>query len=435
MRSILLSIFLLFTALSNAQEILLNNENELKVKVRGMYTLGQEDSLSYARTQAIRDAKRQASEIAGSYIKVRTVVKNGKLQEEYIEVLTSSIVSLKILDEGIKLEGKRTLVYYVDAEISVDKKGLERALREVLADSRKIQRLKQLIKESQDLKRELKKLSDELERVIKEKKAYEKDIQRLKNLISKKDLDIKKKDKLIKELSARLEKLEKLLKRKKYIQSRREEIIIKQANIEKEAVLLFKRGSLLTLAKATMRKKEKAFEDIKENFFGYIIRNTEIEIGDVKINPKGNNLADIYVPVRWNISTKELAKVLEKYLNFEITSYAACKGESRGIKISEFDNEKEKQKKSYSKELYDFIANHDVVIEVSVGKYRGYLTIGTAIDCFFQNKDRYTYRLVTEGREGTLLWEFKEQNPVLIKNVPMNVLEKVDRISFKVKVK
>ena len=168
--AVLITLLLLCTVPSKAQEILFNDENILKVKVRGTYILGQEDSLSYARTLAIRDAKRQASEIAGSYIKVRTVVKDGKLQEEYIEVLTSSIVSLKILDEGVKVEGKRSLVYYVDAEVSVDKKGLEKALREVLTDNRKVQKLKQLLKESQDLKRELKKLSKELVKVIEEKK-------------------------------------------------------------------------------------------------------------------------------------------------------------------------------------------------------------------------------------------------------------------------
>lgn len=414
----------------------------LKVRARGAYTLGQEDSISYAKTMAVRDAKRQASEIAGSYIRVKTSVKNGKLREEYIEVLTSSIVSLRILDEGVRLEGKRSLVYYVDAEVIVDKKGVERALGEVLADRRKVRKLQELIRERSALKRELSRVSKELAKVLREKKAYERDIQELKNLISRKDLDIKSRDRLIKKLTAKLDRLERILKKKKHIQSKREELIIRQANIERETVLLFKRGSLLTLAMTTKREKERAFRDVKENFFGYIIRNTDIEVGRVKINPKGDNSADIYVPLRWRIDTDKLTKVLKPYLNFSVRKCEentfskrgcpACEGGSFGIVMKIFDNEKEKQKKSYSRELFNFVKSHDVIIEVSVGRYRGHLTIGSAVDCFSYEKDNYSYRLATEGKEGTVLWKYKEQNPVIIKNVPIETLERVDRIKVKV---
>ncbi len=430
--SLLLILFFIFPSASSEEKILVNNEKELQVLLEGYYLMGYSDTPSFAREMAIRDAKRRASEIAGSFVKSKTVLENGKIKEDFIEILTSSVVSIKVLDEGFIQEDKKRLTYFVKAKVTVDKKSLDEKIEKLFADKEKLKKLKKLALENKKLSQQIKKLTEEVERISKEKLNYQKQILELKNKINTLKAD---KSSEIKELEKKLAKLENLSKKQKYIMEKREKLVAKQLNIENKVNLVFRKGSLFELAQQSQNEKQNAFKEIDENFFNFIANNTEIIIGNPKINPKNNRYADIYIPIKWKVNVDHLKSVLKPYLNFDNlrVGFTSCSfnKSTKGLYISRYDNTKEKKKKSYSEEIYNYISDRDIKIEVSVGKYKGYLTIGTGIHCFFQRKSDSPYLFVTQGGKGVKLWS-NEENPILIKNVPIDVLKTTDRISAKI---
>jgi polyhydroxyalkanoate synthesis regulator phasin len=87
--------------------------------VSAEYVLGDNDTKIEARKLALEQAKKIALEQAGTYMEIKTVVKNGKLTTDEIKSFGASVLKTHILNEKYFFEG-RTPILEVTIESEID---------------------------------------------------------------------------------------------------------------------------------------------------------------------------------------------------------------------------------------------------------------------------------------------------------------------------
>ncbi|HBR22064.1 MAG TPA: hypothetical protein DD713_05780, partial [Nitrospiraceae bacterium] len=135
----------------------------------GAYNMGDGETPSVAESRALLNAKRIALEQAGTYVESYTKVENVQLTKDEIQVLTSGIMEVEILDK------KRTIVgdgfrfwVKIKAKVNPDNiKAMANKVKEksVVADYKKIQdAYDKSQKEIEELKKQLAQTKDKKEK-------------------------------------------------------------------------------------------------------------------------------------------------------------------------------------------------------------------------------------------------------------------------------
>jgi len=103
--------------------------NEIKTfEAYGEYYLNKDDTLDDAEQKALLEAKRSASELAGTYIESITEVTNGKITKDEIVLFTASFISIKEKIFNRKVENNQIVItcnIIADVDITDVKKKMQ----------------------------------------------------------------------------------------------------------------------------------------------------------------------------------------------------------------------------------------------------------------------------------------------------------------------
>jgi hypothetical protein len=397
-------LFLIINVMANETKIIKENNKEIVIEVRSDYVLGDSDTRINAKNIALQQAKMLASEYAGSYVKSELVIENNKIKKEQISTITTALMSLKVIKEKytITKNDRTKLRLVVDAKL--DKQSFINKIKSLYKNKAKLKQIVLLEKENRKLRKQLKELNKQI-----------------------KNIKINKQAKYIKTSN------EELIKAREKVLSKLE---INENSIKK----IFKRGTLFAMALKSGNNYQEALNDIDINVFQYIKHNLKVSMDNPKFVDNGNGTYNVEILLHWKINAERILKTLNKYFwdynkklirrKDHANFFESIKNSY--IEINEFSNEKNKKKLPYSDKLYYYLTNKIITIKVKIANFHNYLIIG-AVDNKFDGCNGCCYKIELNNLKYPNEIYFS-QNPIVIKNIPKNVLENATSIETKVKI-
>ena len=125
-----------------------------------------------ARIAAVAKAKREALEMAGTYVEGFTVVKNSRLEKDEILALTAGVLKAEVVSQK-NYHTDDAFGVEVVVRIDVDTSVLEDRVKKLLADRSHLEKLNQAGKKEKELLDTVVKLQEENKRLIAENKRTE----------------------------------------------------------------------------------------------------------------------------------------------------------------------------------------------------------------------------------------------------------------------
>jgi tetratricopeptide (TPR) repeat protein len=122
------------------------------------------------RIAAIARAKREALEMAGTYVQALTVVKDSPVEKDEILALTAGVLTAEVVSQE-NYATKAASGLEVVVRINVDTSVLEDGVKKLLADRTHLEQLNQARKKEKELLDTIAKLHDENKRLTAEKKS------------------------------------------------------------------------------------------------------------------------------------------------------------------------------------------------------------------------------------------------------------------------
>jgi hypothetical protein len=177
--------------------------------------------------------------------------------------------------------------------------------------------------------------------------------------------------------------------------------------------------------------KKTAFSSLKTNVFDVIQKNIKISTAEPQYNPKANGNYDVKVDVRWRVDSAAMVRELEKY--FVIQDKSLPNGK---LSINKYDNERENQKAPFTAELYRELVSYQAGLKISIGSFSQNITLATGRNCFVSCEGKgdtnYFMQFSNMSAPSSLLISSYEgeQNPVVLKNVPENLLGQPVKVDF-----
>ena len=107
--------------------------------------------------------------------------------------------------------------------------------------------------------------------------------------------------------------------------------------------------------------------------------------------------------------------------------------------IKKYHNEKEDQLLPYTYELYKYLLKKQVNVVVSAAGYNSQITIATSRSCSVsckshQGDSQYQIHFNNSRNSKKLIFDYSQQNPIVIKNVPESVLQNLTNIDAAIKI-
>lgn len=374
--------------------VLSDTANELTLQTTTKYIFGDNDSLIDARNIAQYQAKRLAAERAGSYIHAEKIIENDMIKSNTISTVSSALLSLEITDESMRiLPGSKTELT-LSCKITIDKKSLFKKLDSLKGSSEKQKRIAVLEKENGQLLLQLEQLNDELHQTSKTKNT---------TLTNERDVVLKK-------------------------LTSNEQTILKT----------FKAGDLLKLANKGSDAYKLAENDINQNVFEYIKKETTITLGEPLVSENVNGSYNVQLAVSWKIDWYKMLQTLEKYFRVSRVDPVlasiiplADKNTNR-ITVSGYNN-KNTNNQPYLEKLFRYYSKQYAYIEVSVGPYtRKRMIMGSkqavskdvATEIDGTQAIRWTSTYMTKRNDVT--------NKLIFSNLSKKDLASIDEITSKV---
>ena len=131
---------------------------------------GGSQSADDARIAAVARAKREALEMAGTYVESFTVVKNSRLEKDEILALTAGVLKAEVVSQK-NYHTDDAFGVEVVVKIDVDTSVLEDRVKKLLADRTHLEQLNQARKKEKELLDTVVKLQEENKRLTKSKKS------------------------------------------------------------------------------------------------------------------------------------------------------------------------------------------------------------------------------------------------------------------------
>jgi tetratricopeptide (TPR) repeat protein len=123
-----------------------------------------------ARIAAVARAKREALEMAGTYVQALTVVKDSRVEKDEILALSAGVLTAEVVSQE-NYATPDAFGVEVTVRINVDTSLLEDGVKKLLADRTRLEQLNQARKKEKELLDTVAKLEDENKRLMAEKKS------------------------------------------------------------------------------------------------------------------------------------------------------------------------------------------------------------------------------------------------------------------------
>lgn len=358
------------------------NAKILTYEVSTNYVLGDNDTKIEARKIALEQAKKLSLEQAGTYMEVKTVVKNGKLTTDEIKSFGASVLKTKIKNEKYSFDGNSPVIeLLVESNIDMDI-------------------LKKNIQQAKNNKSELKKrikLQQENEKLLKE-------IKTLKNNYQNRE--------------------------------KRNTLITKIEKNNTKLIKTFKKGSLFDLSNQFSQNTDNAIKKINSEYFNFIKNNIEISIEDVEVVSNSNNTSNVNVKIFWQIKNHiSIIEMINEYMNVINTNNKDDNESLKNAKTLLIDIPYTKSKKIDNKKVFDTFLNKQVLIKVKLYDNVKYIPISSGVNTEYLSVLSDSFYAVRDyGNEKVLLSVSNPEYSSFIssvkefKNIPNNVLKEIDNI-------
>lgn len=396
---ILTLLTLCFTQLAfGAAKIVKQLPSELIVESSAKYVLGDNDTRIDARNIALNEAKRAASELAGTQVKSDLVIENDQILKDQITIVAASFMTVEVINESMTASKDGRSVMEVTIRAHLDKSAIRSKLDAYRGDDKRQKELSSIQAENTRLQNELESLNAELSKI--------------RNVANDGSVSQKPRAELV---------------------ARRDVVISSLEESQGQVRRVFEKGTLLGMAKKSGDAYQTALEVLDKQVVGYIKNNTKIVLGEPQFRDNGNGTYDVLVGVKWNADPAPASKKLNDYFNLEDNKY-----NKSVLSITAYSNDKEKQKLPFTNKLFQHLVAESAVIQVKVGNKSADLTIATGLSCFVScsvpGKDQFHWISSGSGNDK-LSAAYSEQNPVVIKSVPESLLKEQSAITAEIVVK
>lgn len=381
-----------------ADKIIKQLPNELIVESSAKYVLGDNDTRIDARNIALNEAKRGASELAGTQVKSDLVIENDQILKDQITIVAASFMTVEVLKEAMTTSQDGRSVMEVTIRAHLDKSAIRSKLDTYRGDDKRQKELRSIQAENTRLQNELKSLNTELSKI--------------RSTANDGSVSSKPRAELV---------------------ARRDVVISSLEENQGQVRRVFEKGTLLSMAKKSGDAYQTAQEVLDKQVFGYIKNNTKIQLGEPEFRDNGNGTYDVLVGVRWDIDPNPAIKKFDEYFKFD-----KLENKKSQLEIDYYRNNNEEQKLPFTENLFKKLSTRRVVLQIEIGRKSSELTIATYEDDF--HRKAYYWLPTGSGHDQLKMGVFgnrvaNEQNPIVIKNVPENLLKEQSAISAKIVVK
>lgn len=308
LKSILIISFLLFIPVTGFTQ-------SYDVESEGEYVLGDNDTKAEAKRIALEYAKRNATEIIGTYLESSTLVRNNKLESDEIRTYSSAILKINVLSENMYLLENKATIFSIRIKASVDTSVFESKIKELSANTKRKYEIARLQAENLAMLKEL----EELSKQLKNSKG-----------------DIYKK-----------------------LREQREGIFSKLDSNQNVIRLTFEKGALLTHAMNNKENNEmyKAYID---DFFELYKNSLVISLGSPLINKSQNfpeHYSEVTIPLDFHTDgTDRLIGLANKFNNKAVVRKRLLDIKGKFLGVSE-------------NEIQKYWEQHKPIIRITVGDY------------------------------------------------------------------
>lgn len=390
-----ISLLIVPVAFADYSKVIHDNNKQFTVEIEQSYILGDGDTKIDARNIALQHAKVKAAEMAGSYVKSERVIKDDEIKSETIKTISTALMQVGIKDERFSVIDSDKMQISLVVSATLDKRSILNKLGLLKKDRQKRKQMEQIEKENSRLQKELNSLNQKLAKLKQSQKSS--------------GIQVKPRQELVK---------------------RRDEVFAEIEKNQNSISAIFKKGTLFAMAKQGSKDLEIAKDDIRTNVWNYIVNNAHVSMGDPEFRDNGNGTYNIEVNVDWNIDNKPMLVTLNRYFwgyRNKPIRLKSSKDADNVIEVGRFTNEKDKKKVPYADKLYDYYTSKSVVLRLSAGTYNGTIQFA-GIDREFFGCNGNCYKVQTKPGNKVQF----NQNPVVIENVPVKLLESLTAINAKV---
>jgi len=379
-----------------AAKIVKELPNELIVESSAKYMLGDNDTRIDARNISLNEAKRAASELAGTQVKSELVIENDQILKDQITIVAASFMTIEVIKEAMTTSQEGRSVMEVTIRARLDKSAIRSKFDTYRGDDKRKNELSSIQAENSRLQNELTSLNAELSKI--------------RNAANDGSVSSKPRAELV---------------------ARRDVVISSLEENQGQVRRVFEKGTLLSMAKKSGDAYQTALDILDKQVIGYIKNNTKIKLGEPEFRDNGNGTYDVLVGVQWSADPNPAINKLKEYFIFK-----ELNSRNKSLVIRDFENINEKQKLPYTENLFVKLMNYKIILRIDVGGKSANLTIASPYSGSFRER---SYHWLPSGSGNDQLkvgtWEVKvddEQNPVVIKNVPENLLREQSAINAQV---
>lgn len=373
--------------------------SELIVESSAKYVLGDNDTRIDARNIALNEAKRAASELAGTQVKSDLVIENDQILKDQITIVAASFMTVEVLKESMTASKDGRSVMEVTIRAHLDKSAIRSKLDAYRGDDKRQKELSSIQAENSRLQNELESLNAELSKI--------------RNAANDGSVSSKPRAELV---------------------ARRDVVISTLEENQGQVRRVFEKGTLLGLARKSGDEYNASIEVLDQQVFGYIKNNTKFKMSEPQFRDNGNGTYDVLIGVQWASNPAPAIKILGKLFTFDVPTR-----EHKNLGIYYWDNRNEKQKLPFTSKLFDRLVKNNVSIRIDIGDKSSKLTIASGIDdCreYFSScrpGEKEFLWIPNGGGNDSLFSTYSgEQNPVVIKNVPEGLLKEQSAITAKI---
>ncbi|WP_298443925.1 hypothetical protein [uncultured Ferrimonas sp.] len=172
-----------------------------------------------------------------------------------------------------------------------------------------------------------------------------------------------------------------------------------------------------------------------------MLNQTQLELGEIAIKPAKAGFSDVVVPLSWRMQHKPILAILNQYFHgYKGAAFRYSKvdfsdhmgSKSWGVKVVEYQNRDEAQKQPFSARLLQQLMQQQVVATVSIGNHQAQITLASgmrcSVSCSLGGDDQYHIQFQAKPGEKGRLSSYRENNPLVIKNVPNELLQQASSV-------
>lgn len=348
--------------------ILEESEDRVVVRSVGEYQMGEGDSKVDARKVALAQAKRLATEKAGTYLESRLKVDGGQVSSRDVTAVAAGYLQSVVLEEDVSLEANDRMVYRITIRAEVDKTALREKVKDLREDPKKDARIKKLQKRNGQLEKRLRDLTERIQEV-KDARA---------------EALFQQREKVLTQISENRAQVKKTLEGK----------------------------TMLDLAQQGERRWKRIKNKLKTHFWPKLKEQAHFELGKLSADRNGDGSSNVSIRVTAGVNSGEALAWLRKHMTLASHVDAGHERESVLTGFSKFDNEGADKKRPYSKKLFNEIVGSTFGVEVHLGDLAKRVDL-LAGDCGFMGDDnclvgRMTREVTFSNVPNTKLQELSE---------------------------